>query len=280
MIKNVHKILKVIRIFLLQKGYFLLSILFGSFFVSTFFLSQLVYSVLLASFTSDTVGFGFNGAVWGAQTFTTTATTVNITDVILKIRSYGTPVGNLNVSIYTTSSGFPTGLALITTSTVASGIPSSDGEIQLTFSSPLSVAISTMYAIVFSAPSTDNDNRLSYRYGANSYTEGTRLTSSNSGSSWTIDNDNDIYFKVNGTLNTPPVATTPTFTSQATDGTGYVTFQTAISDADEHNTKLKVEYSDDGGATWYDPDLVSVTQHCHYLKQFAKSKNPFYSHVQ
>ncbi|MEK7159644.1 MAG: hypothetical protein AAB766_04065, partial [Patescibacteria group bacterium] len=63
-----------------------------------------------------------------------------------------------------------------------------------------------------------------------------------------------------GTLaNTAPVATTPTSIAQATDDTGQITFATAISDADLNNTKLKVEYSEDGGSTWYDPDLISVT---------------------
>ena len=62
-----------------------------------------------------------------------------------------------------------------------------------------------------------------------------------------------------GTLaNTAPVATTPGTISQATDDTGQITFSTAISDADSNNTKLKVEYSEDGGSTWYDPDLISV----------------------
>ncbi len=59
--------------------------------------------------------------------------------------------------------------------------------------------------------------------------------------------------------NTAPVATTPTFSSQSTDASGYVTFTTAVSDADSNNTKLKVEYSDDNGSNWYDPDLVSAT---------------------
>lgn len=65
----------------------------------------------------------------------------------------------------------------------------------------------------------------------------------------------DISFVTNQT----PTVTTPTSISQATDGTGYVTFSTTVADADSDETKLKVEYSEDGGSTWYDPDLVSVT---------------------
>lgn len=59
--------------------------------------------------------------------------------------------------------------------------------------------------------------------------------------------------------NTAPTANAPNTISQATDGTGYITFETTISDADFNDTKLKVEYSEDGGSTWFDPDLVSAT---------------------
>jgi hypothetical protein len=55
-----------------------------------------------------------------------------------------------------------------------------------------------------------------------------------------------------------PTASTPTSISQATTGTGYLSFATTIADADSNETRLKVEYSDDGGSTWYDPDLVSA----------------------
>ncbi|MFH1295379.1 MAG: hypothetical protein ABIH84_02260 [bacterium] len=60
-------------------------------------------------------------------------------------------------------------------------------------------------------------------------------------------------------FNNLPTATTPSSVSQTTDGLGRVSFTTTISDADSNDTKLKVEYSDDNGATWYDPDLVSAT---------------------
>ncbi len=59
--------------------------------------------------------------------------------------------------------------------------------------------------------------------------------------------------------NNLPVATTPGSISQATDGSGYLTFTTQISDADSEDTTLKVEYSDNGGSTWYDPYLISAT---------------------
>lgn len=60
-------------------------------------------------------------------------------------------------------------------------------------------------------------------------------------------------------LNTAPVATTPNTITQAVDGTGYVTFQTSVSDANNDTTRLQVLYSDDGGSNFYDAHLVSVT---------------------
>jgi len=59
--------------------------------------------------------------------------------------------------------------------------------------------------------------------------------------------------------NIAPVATIPSFISQPTDGTGYVNIQTNISDANLQNTKLKVEYSPDGGMNWYAPYLAFAT---------------------
>ncbi|MCX6740511.1 MAG: hypothetical protein NTZ49_04770 [Candidatus Parcubacteria bacterium] len=58
--------------------------------------------------------------------------------------------------------------------------------------------------------------------------------------------------------NTEPTATTPGTISQYADASGYISFQTTIADGDSSETKLKVEYSDDGGTNWYDPDLVSA----------------------
>lgn len=60
-------------------------------------------------------------------------------------------------------------------------------------------------------------------------------------------------------LVTIPLATTPGSISQSADDSGYMSFQTTLSDPNSDETRLKVEYSDDGGVSWYDPDLVSAT---------------------
>lgn len=57
---------------------------------------------------------------------------------------------------------------------------------------------------------------------------------------------------------TTPIATTPTSITQGTDGTGKVTFTTTLTDGDSES-RLKVEYSDDGGSTWKDPILSNAT---------------------
>ena len=78
---------------------------------------------------------------------------------------------------------------------------------------------------------------------------------------WAIDNYGNIFASATVTqaTNNTTTATTPSSISQATDASGYITFSTTIADTDLDDTKLKVEYSDDDGSSWYDPDLVSAT---------------------
>jgi len=59
--------------------------------------------------------------------------------------------------------------------------------------------------------------------------------------------------------NTRPGASVPGYLGQATNGSGYVNFVVDLADADNNSLKLKVEYSDNDGENWHDPDLVSVT---------------------
>lgn len=57
--------------------------------------------------------------------------------------------------------------------------------------------------------------------------------------------------------NTAPTATGPGNIKQATDGSGYVTFETTLADVNSDVTRLKVEYSRDG-SDWKDPSLLSA----------------------
>lgn len=58
--------------------------------------------------------------------------------------------------------------------------------------------------------------------------------------------------------NNAPTATAPSSISQATDGTGNVTFSTTIADADANSSTVKVEISDNAGVSWYDAQITSV----------------------
>jgi len=57
--------------------------------------------------------------------------------------------------------------------------------------------------------------------------------------------------------NTAPIITFGTAT-QSVSADGRVTVTATVSDSNSDTTKVKFEYSDDGGTTWKDPDLISV----------------------
>jgi len=61
-------------------------------------------------------------------------------------------------------------------------------------------------------------------------------------------------------VNAAPTVNPPNPPSQATDGSGYITFETTIDDStDLDTTRLQVQYSDDGGSNFYDAFIVSAT---------------------
>jgi len=61
------------------------------------------------------------------------------------------------------------------------------------------------------------------------------------------------------TLNTAPTATAPPAPTQATDGSGLVTIETTIDDAEDDDTcKFQVEYSVDSGTNYYSAYIDSV----------------------
>ena len=68
--------------------------------------------------------------------------------------------------------------------------------------------------------------------------------------------DND---ETNEAGNSAPTVTVPTDLAQATDGSGFVTFKTNVSDADGDETKIRVRYSTDSGSTWQRAKIASVT---------------------
>jgi len=59
--------------------------------------------------------------------------------------------------------------------------------------------------------------------------------------------------------NQSPNVTIPAAVTQSTDSSGQISFSVDMSDGDNEDTKLKIEYSDDNGLNWYDPILLSAT---------------------
>ncbi|GEM_PF-2252368 len=60
-------------------------------------------------------------------------------------------------------------------------------------------------------------------------------------------------------IHVDPEATEPDVITQSTLGTGKISFQTTISDGDFDATRLRVQYSKDGGLTWDKPWLTKVS---------------------
>lgn len=135
---------------------------------------------------------------WYGQTFTFTNNVI-LNGFNLYCKKVGAPAGNLDYYLYATSGGLPTGSALASGSILASTVSTSAGLLSLAFTTPVSLTAATTYAVVFSCPSGNSSNRISYWYTNNSsYAGGQQLSSSNSGASWTGSSIADIYITLSG----------------------------------------------------------------------------------
>ncbi|BAZ96705.1 hypothetical protein DEHALATV1_0077 [Dehalococcoides mccartyi] len=135
---------------------------------------------------------------WYGQTFTFTNNVI-LNGFNLYCKKVGAPAGNLDYYLYATSGGLPTGSALASGSILASTVSTSAGLLSLAFTTPVSLTAATTYAVVFSCPSGNSSNRISYWYTNNSsYAGGQQLSSSNSGASWTGSSIVDIYITLSG----------------------------------------------------------------------------------
>ncbi len=159
--------------------------------------------------TVTSSGFAMTSTSWTGQTFTPSVSG-KIAQVDLDLFCSGctgtTP--NLTVSVRATSGAtpVPTG-ADLASATLAGFNSGAGGYYSVTFSSPLSVTAGTRYAIVVRA--TSNPSTGTYAYvcscagtgtvNSNPYANGQRVTSANSGSTWTADTTvggRDLGFKV------------------------------------------------------------------------------------
>jgi hypothetical protein len=136
------------------------------------------------------------GVYWYGQTFSYSEK-FNLTKVSLYLHRWGSPAGDFIVSIRQTSGGVPTGSDLASSSITASSI--STGNAWYNFSMNIVLNASTLYAIVVRCPNGGPGNDINwFRSGTDVYAGGTYVSSSNSGSSWTIDSNKDFAFKVYG----------------------------------------------------------------------------------
>lgn len=148
--------------------------------------------------------------VWVAQTFTTSES-YNISSVKLKLFRLNNP-GTITVSIKATSGGLPSGgdLAVGTTdgSTLTTSVVGEWREI--TFGSPYTLSSGVKYAIVVrSGASAPNYFYWKYDVSSPTYTGGSYIFSSNSGSSWAANTAIDFMFETWGDPIKPGKPTNP-----------------------------------------------------------------------
>jgi hypothetical protein len=146
-----------------------------------------------------------HSSYWRGQTFKYSEK-FNLTVVSLYVSKTGSPAGDFIVSIRQTSGGVPTGSDLVNASITASSISTSATWYNFTMNIVLNA--STLYAIVARCPNGDANNYVSwYENSNNPYADGTYVTSSNSGSTWSAYSNNDFVFKVYGFAVTPATLT-------------------------------------------------------------------------
>ena len=158
--------------------------------------------------TVTSSGFGLNSTAWAAQTFTAGSTGQMVqADLNLFCSGCTGTTPNLTVSLRATgATPVPTG-ADLATATIAGFNNGSGGYYNVVFSSPATITAGTRYALVVRA--TSNPSVGTYAYvcscagtgtvNSNPYANGQRVTSANSGSTWTADTTvggRDLGFKV------------------------------------------------------------------------------------
>lgn len=142
----------------------------------------------------------FYGTEWVGQTFLTNQA-YNISSVKVKLFRVGTP-GTVTVGIRATDGdGKPTGADLVSGTLDGNSLTTdSAGEWkEVSFGSPYSLSAATVYAIVVRAPSGSGPNRGDWKkQTGNAYANGDYAYSSDSGSSWIVNDTADHNFETYG----------------------------------------------------------------------------------
>lgn len=145
------------------------------------------------------------GAFWKAQTFTPSISH-NITRIVLRVYRVGDP-GEITIAITNTTAGKPSGadLASGTAPTNAYTVEANGEWRTITLDTFPAVTASTQYAIVVKALGGDSANAIKWRLDSTSptYSGGAKVFSTDSGSSWTIDTNQDFMFEEWGNATVP-----------------------------------------------------------------------------
>ncbi len=159
--------------------------------------------------TTTTSGFGFTSTSWAGQTFNPTVTgQLTRVDLNLFCASCTGTTPNISVSIRGTTGSplVPTGTDLAT-ATITGFSSGGGGFFSANFGSPATLTAGTTYAVIIRAVSNPSAGTYAYvcscadSVGApnsNPYTNGQRVSSTNSGATWTADTTSggrDLGFK-------------------------------------------------------------------------------------
>lgn len=145
---------------------------------------------------TSTTDIDVYGVIRAGQSFAPTTGQSRIDQVTLTLTKTGSPTGNYSLSVYAVDgSGHPTGAALAT-STIAASSLATGSNIFTGFA--LAVTPGTSYAFSFyhATAGGDASNNLAWNYQAatNPYSGGIRLSSADSGTSWTNQSTDDHRF--------------------------------------------------------------------------------------
>ncbi|HSC50007.1 MAG TPA: carboxypeptidase-like regulatory domain-containing protein [Gaiellaceae bacterium] len=169
-------------------------------------------------------GFGFTNTSWAGQTFTPTVTgQLKRVDVELFCSACTATSPNVTLSIRNTTGAtpVPTGADLATATLPGFNDGGAGGLKTFTFPSPITLTAGTRYALVFRLASSFASGTVAYTCSctpdSSPYASGQRVTSANSGSTWTADSTaggRDLNFV---TYINPGFASSGTFTSSLKD---------------------------------------------------------------
>jgi hypothetical protein len=146
--------------------------------------------------TVTPAGFGISNTSWAGQTFTPTVTgQIKRVDVELFCASCTANSPNVTLSIRSTTGGTPTGSDLATATLPGFDDGGAGGLKTFTFGSPVTLTAGTRYAFVFRLASAFASGTVAYTCSCvtsgfnntNPYANGQRVTSTNSGSTWSAD---------------------------------------------------------------------------------------------